>query len=105
MRNIDPNSSSREALEREQTESEQINREPIDARPVERPVGQSEGSGVGVAIGIGLIILGILAIAMPAFATIASTLVFGWLFVVAGVAQIVYAFWGVALVSLFGSWC
>ncbi|MGB3298221.1 MAG: HdeD family acid-resistance protein, partial [Phormidesmis sp.] len=95
MRETDSERRSREVLEREQINEEQIsegqiNREPVGGRSSEL----SEGSGVGTAIGIGLIILGILAIAMPAFATIASTLVFGWLFVIAGVAQIIYAFWG-----------
>lgn len=37
-------------------------------------------------------ILGLVAIARPLYATIASTLVFGWLFIVAGIIQIIYAF-------------
>jgi uncharacterized membrane protein HdeD (DUF308 family) len=43
------------------------------------------------AIAIFTIVLGIIAIVFPFFATIASTLVFGWVFFVAGIAQIVYA--------------
>jgi uncharacterized membrane protein HdeD (DUF308 family) len=37
-------------------------------------------------------VLGLLAIAFPFFATAASTLIFGWVFIFAGVAQIAYAF-------------
>jgi uncharacterized membrane protein HdeD (DUF308 family) len=36
--------------------------------------------------------LGIIAIVCPFFISIVSTLVFGWVFIVAGIAQIVYAF-------------
>jgi uncharacterized membrane protein HdeD (DUF308 family) len=43
-------------------------------------------------IAILMIVLGIIAITFPFFATVASTLVFGWVFIVAGIAQIVYAF-------------
>ncbi|HEY9847742.1 MAG TPA: DUF308 domain-containing protein, partial [Candidatus Caenarcaniphilales bacterium] len=43
-------------------------------------------------IAILMIILGIIAIIFPFFATITSTLVFGWIFIFAGIAQIVYAF-------------
>lgn len=50
------------------------------------------GSGIGIVVGILLVILGLIAIARPLYATIASTLVFGWLFIFAGIAQIVYAF-------------
>jgi uncharacterized membrane protein HdeD (DUF308 family) len=39
-----------------------------------------------------MIILGMIAIIFPLFATITSTLVFGWIFIFAGIAQIVYAF-------------
>jgi uncharacterized membrane protein HdeD (DUF308 family) len=44
------------------------------------------------AIAVLTIVLGIIAIVFPFFATIASTLVFGWIFIFAGIAQIVYAF-------------
>jgi uncharacterized membrane protein HdeD (DUF308 family) len=43
-------------------------------------------------IAVLMIVLGIIAITFPFFATVASTLVFGWVFIVAGIAQIVYAF-------------
>lgn len=49
------------------------------------------GSGTGIAIGVLMVILGLVAIARPIYATIASTLVFGWLFIVAGIAQIAHA--------------
>lgn len=50
------------------------------------------GSGTGIVIGVILALLGLIAIARPVYATIASTLVFGWLFIFAGIAQIFYAF-------------
>ncbi len=81
MRNIDP--------EVRRTEAAEI------ARQQEMQRRPPEGAfALGTAIGIGLVILGIISIARPAFAAIASTLVFGWLFIVAGVAQIIYAFLG-----------
>ena len=43
-------------------------------------------------VGVLLVILGLIAIARPVYATIASTLVFGWLFILAGIVQLVYAF-------------
>jgi uncharacterized membrane protein HdeD (DUF308 family) len=42
-------------------------------------------------IAVLMIILGIVAIIFPFFATITSTLVFGWIFIFAGIAQIAYA--------------
>ena len=39
-----------------------------------------------------MIVLGVVAIFAPLFATLVSALVFGWIFVFAGVAQIIYAF-------------
>jgi len=36
--------------------------------------------------------LGIVAIVFPFFVSVVSTLVFGWVFIIAGIAQIVYAF-------------
>lgn len=49
-------------------------------------------SGWTTTIAILTIVLGIVAIAFPFFATVATTLVFGWIFIFAGIAQIVYAF-------------
>lgn len=43
-------------------------------------------------IAVLMIVLGIIAIVFPFFASIASTLVFGWVFILAGIVQIVYAF-------------
>jgi uncharacterized membrane protein HdeD (DUF308 family) len=44
------------------------------------------------AIAILMIVLGIIAIVFPFFAGVASTLLFGWIFIFAGITQIVYAF-------------
>jgi uncharacterized membrane protein HdeD (DUF308 family) len=44
------------------------------------------------AIAILMIVLGFIAIVFPFFATIATTLMFGWIFIFAGIAQIAYAF-------------
>lgn len=49
------------------------------------------GSGTAIAIGVVMVILGLIAIARPLYATIASTLVFGWLFIFAGITQIAHA--------------
>ena len=46
----------------------------------------------GIGIGILMIVLGMIAIARPFFASIASALVFGWIFMIAGIVQITYAF-------------
>jgi uncharacterized membrane protein HdeD (DUF308 family) len=43
------------------------------------------------AIAIFMIVLGMLAIVFPFIASIASTVLFGWVFIVAGVAQVGYA--------------
>ncbi|BAZ08465.1 hypothetical protein NIES4071_02700 [Calothrix sp. NIES-4071] len=50
------------------------------------------GSGTSIVVGIILVILGLVSIARPLYATIASTLVFGWIFIFAGIIQLVYAF-------------
>ncbi|MBD2319936.1 HdeD family acid-resistance protein [Phormidium tenue] len=50
------------------------------------------GSGWITAIAIVMIVLGIIAIVFPFFATIASTVLFGWIFISAGIFQIAYAF-------------
>jgi uncharacterized membrane protein HdeD (DUF308 family) len=44
------------------------------------------------AISILMIILGMVAIIFPFFSTITATIYFGWIFIFAGIAQIVYAF-------------
>ncbi len=53
---------------------------------------QVVSSGWTTTIAVLMILLGIMAIAFPFFATVASTLVFGWIFIFAGISQIVYAF-------------
>lgn len=53
---------------------------------------QVVSSGSITPISILMILLGMIAIAFPFFVTIASTLVFGWVFIFAGIAQIIYAF-------------
>lgn len=49
-------------------------------------------SGRITLIAILMVVLGIVAIVFPFFATVASTLAFGWIFIFAGIAQIAYAF-------------
>ncbi|HTL90060.1 MAG TPA: HdeD family acid-resistance protein [Leptolyngbya sp.] len=49
-------------------------------------------SGWTNAIAVLMIVLGVIAIAFPFVATIASTVAFGWIFIFAGIAQITYAF-------------
>jgi uncharacterized membrane protein HdeD (DUF308 family) len=60
---------------------------------------QVVSSGWTNAIAILMIVLGIIALAQPAagiafpfFASVASTLMFGWIFIFAGITQIIYAF-------------
>lgn len=51
-----------------------------------------QAAGWGIAVGVLLIILGIVAIALPFATVIALSLLFGWLFMLGGIAQLVYAF-------------
>ncbi len=53
---------------------------------------QISSSGWTNAIAVLMIVLGFIAIIFPFFATIATTLTFGWIFIFAGIAQIAYAF-------------
>ncbi len=48
-------------------------------------------SGWATPIAILMIGLGVIAITFPFFAAVASTLMFGWIFILAGIAQILYA--------------
>jgi uncharacterized membrane protein HdeD (DUF308 family) len=57
----------------------EINRQPINSRWM---------TGISVV----MCILGLFAITFPFFATIASALFFGWLFVFSGISQVIYAF-------------
>jgi uncharacterized membrane protein HdeD (DUF308 family) len=51
----------------------------------ERPTGWS------VFLGIVLILIGLVAIAVPLFASIAAAIFFGWLILIGGIAHLVYA--------------
>ncbi len=53
---------------------------------------QISSAGWTNAIAILMILLGFIAITFPFFATVATTLTFGWIFIFAGIAQIAYAF-------------
>src|SRR4051812_4165254 len=44
-----------------------------------------------IALGIGLLVLGVLAIAVPFVATLATTLFIGWIMVIGGIAHAVHA--------------
>jgi uncharacterized membrane protein HdeD (DUF308 family) len=51
-----------------------------------------QAAGWGTALGVVLMVLGIVAIALPFATAIALSLLFGWLFILGGIAQLVYAF-------------
>lgn len=51
----------------------------------------TRSSGWSIALGILLIIAGLLSIAVPLFAGVATSVFFGWLILLAGVAHLVYA--------------
>lgn len=59
---------------------------PQDPGPARRSRGWS------IAFGLMLIVIGILALLMPAIAALATALTLGWLLVVAGIVEIVHAF-------------
>ena len=46
-----------------------------------------------LAEGAGLLILGLIAVAVPALATLAVTILFGWLFMVSGIIGLFTTFW------------
>ena len=46
-----------------------------------------------LGLGIGLILLGVIAIGAAFFMTIASVWLFGWLLIIGGVMEVVHAFW------------
>lgn len=46
-----------------------------------------------LAEGVGLLILGAIAIVVPALATLAVTILFGWLFLISGVVGLITTFW------------
>ena len=49
--------------------------------------------GLFLAEGIVLVILGLAAVVVPVIATLAATLVIGWLFLISGVVGLVTTFW------------
>ncbi len=51
-----------------------------------------QGFGWGLALGIMMMILGIIAIAEPFFVTLAATFMFGWVLVLNGICRVIYAF-------------
>lgn len=59
---------------------------PQDPGPARRSRGWS------IAFGLVLIVIGILALLMPAIAALATALTLGWLLVIAGIVEIVHAF-------------
>lgn len=50
------------------------------------------GSGWAIALGIVMILLGVIAIAAPIFTSLTAELMLGWLFVIGAVVQAFYAF-------------
>ncbi len=46
-----------------------------------------------LAEGAGLLILGLIAIIVPAIATLAVTILFGWLFLISGIVGLITTFW------------
>lgn len=52
----------------------------------------SNHSGWAIALGVVMIILGIIAIAAPIFTSLAAEILLGWLFIIGSVIQAVYAF-------------
>ena len=46
-----------------------------------------------LAEGVGLLILGAIAIVVPALATLAVTILFGWLFLISGIVGLITTFW------------
>lgn len=54
--------------------------------------GRDTGRGWQVLWGVLLIIVGVLAVLMPAIAALATALIFGWLLLFAGVFELVHAF-------------
>ena len=51
----------------------------------------SRSGGWSIALGILLLIAGLLSIAAPVFAGVAASVFFGWLILLGGVAHLVYA--------------
>jgi uncharacterized membrane protein HdeD (DUF308 family) len=67
---------------------------PTDANELQRTLSQSirEHWKLFLAEGIVLLILGVLAVAVPQLASIAATIMIGWLFLISGVAGLITTF-------------
>ncbi len=52
----------------------------------------TEKRGWFIALGIALIVLGVVAIAFPVLMTITAKIFLGWMFIIGGVAEIIHAF-------------
>lgn len=72
--------------------------QPLSLSDIEASVAETkqlikEKWGWFLALGIVLILAGLVAIAFPFLSSLAATVVFGWLFLIGGAALIVHAFW------------
>src|SRR3979409_2807513 len=68
--------------------------QPANANQIQATVGQAvrEHATFFLVEGIVLIVLGILAIALPLFATLAVTIIFGWIFLASGIIGLTMTF-------------
>ena len=66
-----------------------------DAERMGRAVARSihEHWGLFLTEGIILVLLGILAIVVPPIATLAFTIIIGWLFLISGIVGLITTFW------------
>lgn len=63
-------------------------RSPADAAlPLVDPISVHENRGWFIGLGIALLVLGVLSILLPPLASLATTMVIGWLLVIGGVVQ------------------
>ena len=62
-----------------------------DAKQVTATAAGSPGSGWHIAWGVLLVIAGVLAVAMPGVAALATAIVFAWLLIIGGACEIAYA--------------
>jgi uncharacterized membrane protein HdeD (DUF308 family) len=68
--------------------------QPANADQIQAAVGQAvrEHATFFLVEGIVLIVLGLLAIALPLFATLAVTIIFGWIFLASGIMGLIMTF-------------
>jgi uncharacterized membrane protein HdeD (DUF308 family) len=64
----------------------------LQPQPPPTPAPVRRSRGWSLAFGLVLIVIGILALLMPAIAALATALTLGWLLVIAGIVEIVHAF-------------